>query len=206
MSILSNNKILKGKTVVLFGCLLIFIGISRHLPIDYPSLLNFSPVLAIFLVAGAYLREKFTWIFPLIAVVVSDFTLNPIYGVGLLEPFMIITLVSYLLIFVLGRKIGTQCSIIKVFGASILSALFFHITTCTFAWIVNPFYLKSLSGWWQSIFIGEQGYAPSYLFLRNSVVSTSLFSVFLVIFARLLGEEKPSQTAPAHQETMLTPN
>ncbi len=207
MSPLFSFKTIKeNNTAILFGCLLIVIGISRHLPIDYPNLLNFSPVLAIFLVGGAYLRGRFTWIIPLIAVIVSDLTLNPGYGVGLFEPFMIITLSSYLLIFFFGRTMGNKCSISKIFGAGIFSALFFHIATCTFAWVVNPFYLKSLSGWWQAIFIGEYGYAPSYLFLRNSILSTSFFSVFLAIFARLIDKKKSTEVASVNQKAILKQN
>ena len=80
-SLISIKTIKENNTAILFGCLLIVIGISRHLPIDYPNLLNFSPVIAIFLVGGAYLSGKFSWFIPLIAVIVSDLTLNPGYGV-----------------------------------------------------------------------------------------------------------------------------
>ena len=36
----------------------IVIGVSRHIPLSHPSLYNFSPVLAIFLVSGAFLKRK----------------------------------------------------------------------------------------------------------------------------------------------------
>ena len=53
----------------------------------------------------------------------------------------------------------------------------FHVITCSLAWAVNPAYVKSLSGLIQAIFIGEPGYAPSYLFLRNSIFGTLFFSL-----------------------------
>jgi hypothetical protein len=51
--------------------------------------------------------------------------------------------------------------------------------------LINPAYAKTISGFWQAQFLGEPGYAPAYLFLRNSIVSTILFSgVFSWIFIK----------------------
>ena len=59
----------------------------------------------------------------------------------------------------------------------------------TIAWLINPAYAKTISGFWQAQFLGEPGYAPAYLFLRNSIVSTILFSgVFSLIF--IMNKEK----------------
>ena len=64
-------------------------------------------------------------------------------------------------------------------AGGILSAFIFHLLTCGLAWWTNPFYAKNLSGFVQAQFIGETGYAPAYLFLRNSLLSSVLFSLLL---------------------------
>ena len=157
--------------------IILFVGLSRYLPIEYPLLFNFSPVIAIFLFCGAWLKGYLSWTVPITTVFITDLLLNPSYGKDLLEPFMLTTLASYFLVWLLGKNIGNGSSLKVWFGGAILSALFFHIITCTFAWIINPAYLKTVPGLFQAIIFGEPGFAPSYLFLRNTLLSTVFFSL-----------------------------
>ncbi|MFL2937857.1 MAG: DUF6580 family putative transport protein [Opitutales bacterium] len=81
----SNDKPCRQTWILLAAVLLI--GFSRHIPLSYPSLYNFSPVLAIFLISGAFLKGKASWAAPMTAVLISDLLINPSYGASLLEPF-----------------------------------------------------------------------------------------------------------------------
>ncbi len=172
----SNDKP-HGQTWILLAAVLL-IGFSRHIPLSYPSLYNFSPVLAIFLISGAFLKGKASWATPMVAVLVSDLLINPSYGASLLEPFSLITLLSYGIIFAFGKKVIAKTGVIKFsFGYGLCSALVFHALTCGFAWWINPFYAKNAAGFIQALTLGEPGYAPAYLFLRNSIMSTIFFSV-----------------------------
>lgn len=194
------------KSIFWFGLVFLVIGFSRYLPLDHPNLFNFSPVLAIFLISGAYLKNKISWALPIGAIICTDFLLNPNYGVNFLEPFMIITLFSYSLIFLLGKKMGNQSSMVRIFSASIASALIFHILTCSFSWLANPAYAKSFSGWFQALVFGEPGYAPSYLFLRNSILSTSLFAISLSLLARFLLNRQTLSPSSVCTEVSLKSN
>ena len=156
---------------------IILIGFSRYLPLDNPWLFNFSPTLAVFLFCGAYMPGRWGWGAPLIAIILSDLFLNPTYGANFVEPFMLATLASYFLVWILGKRIGSKSSWITWTSVTIGSPLLFHVFTCSLAWALNPAYMKSVSGLIQAIFIGEPGYAPSYLFLRNSVLGTLFFSL-----------------------------
>ena len=172
----SNDKP-HGQTWILLAAVLL-IGFSRHIPLSYPSLYNFSPVLAIFLISGAFLKGKASWATPMVAVLVSDLLINPSYGASLLEPFSLITILSYGIIFALGKKVIAKTGVLKFsFGYGLCSALVFHALTCGFAWWINPFYAKNAAGYIQALTLGEPGYAPAYLFLRNSIMSTIFFSV-----------------------------
>jgi hypothetical protein len=202
----SKSTNLSGKSFLCFGFILITIGISRYIPIDHPSLFNFSPTLAIFLIAGAFLRSKYAFIVPIFGVILTDLMLNPSYGENLLEPFMLVTIGSYFLIFFFGKKLGNQYSISKILGAGIASAITFHIITCSFSWIANPAYMKSFYGWIQCLFIGEAGYAPSYLFLRNSVLCTSLFSVLLAFAAKYISSKQQSTQMSVRNKEILEAN
>jgi hypothetical protein len=172
----SNDKPFRQTWILLAAVLLI--GFSRHIPLSYPSLYNFSPVLAIFLISGAFLKGKASWVAPMTAVLISDLLINPSYGASLLEPFSLITLLSYGIIFALGNQVGPKTGVLRFsFGYGLCSALVFHAITCGFAWWINPFYAKSAAGFLQALTLGEPGYAPAYLFLRNSIMSTIFFSI-----------------------------
>jgi len=162
-----------------FVGLLLVIGISRHIPLSYPELSNFSPILALVLLSGSHLKGYWSWITPLCAVLITDLIINPSYGLSLVEPFMLVTLLSYFLIFLLGKKLNSTRSLGKLIGGGIAGALLFHFLTCGFAWFGNPAYAKSASGFLQALTIGEPGFAPAYLFLRNTLVSTILFTAAL---------------------------
>ena len=167
------------KTTIASAIIILLIGFSRYLPLDFPFLYNFSPVIAVFWFCGGYFRGHFSWIAPVLAIIVSDLLLNPSYGNYLWEPFMIATLLSYSLIWFFGKKLDCKTNFkLWIFGA-ITSAILFHVVTCSFAWLTNPAYPKSLAGLIQAIIICEPGYAPSYLFLRNSILSTIFFSLAL---------------------------
>jgi hypothetical protein len=90
---------------------------------------------------------------------------------------MLATLASYIAIWVLGRKLGNNKSACTWTAGAVGSAILFHVITCAFAWIINPAYMKNFSGLIQATVLGEPGYAPAYLFLRNSILSTVFFAL-----------------------------
>jgi len=157
--------------------LIIIVGFSRHLPLDYPGLFNFSPTLAIFMFCGAYMKGFFSWVAPIVAIFLSDLFLSTSYGINFLEPFMLATTSSYIAIWILGRKLGNNKNSCTWVAGAVGSAILFHVITCAFAWMINPAYIKNLSGLIQATVLGEPGYAPAYLFLRNSILSTVFFAL-----------------------------
>ncbi len=144
-----------------FVALVLIIGFSRHLPLSHPEWSNFSPVLALFLLSGMHLRGFWSWTTPVCAVLVTDLIINPSYGLSLLEPFMLVTILCYFLVFLLGKSFSGSRSLGRLVGGGILGALLFHFLTCGFAWFINPAYAKSLSGFIQALTVGEPGYAPA---------------------------------------------
>lgn len=189
---LSSNSASLKSPQLWFVILIIAVGWSRYLPLSYPELFNFTPVLALFFISGAFLKGFWSWLGPITAVFVSDLLLNPSYGANLFETFSLVTIITYLIIFALGRWVRKSPRVLPLFAGAISSALLFHGLTCGFSWLINPAYAKTMAGFWQAQFLGEPGYAPAYLFLRNSLVSTLLFSaIFSWIFIKN-GEKKLS--------------
>ena len=182
-----QSNFMKQRPTRYFAFFLIIIGISRYIPLDYPELFNFSPVLAIFLISGAFFKGHFSWIIPIFAVLATDFMLSKSYGSHLLEPFMFGTVLSYSLIFLLGKYLGNTLNLLKFATLGVASAILFHLITCSMSWWINPVYDKSIYGLIKAIVWGEPGYAPSYLFLRNSVLSSLFFSVIFAWLAKKAG-------------------
>ncbi|MDA8775070.1 hypothetical protein N9N13_05000, partial [Opitutales bacterium] len=54
-----------------FVILIIAAGWSRYLPLSHPELFNFTPVLALFFISGAYVKGHLSWIGPVVAVIAS---------------------------------------------------------------------------------------------------------------------------------------
>ena len=173
-------------SVPAFIYILILVGFCRYLPLELPEFFNFSPVLAIFLLSGAYLKGYQAWATPIFAVLVSDFFLAKNYNMNFFEPFMLSTFFSYLLIFWIGKKFALKRNLKNIFVSCIVSALLFHFVTCALSWWINPAYAKTISGLIQSLVIGEPGYAPSYLFLRNSMLGTVFFGLLLSLVGNMI--------------------
>ncbi|MEK9632873.1 MAG: DUF6580 family putative transport protein [Opitutae bacterium] len=184
---------------LIFVGLILIIGFSRHLPLSHPEWLNFSPVLSLFLLSGAMLRGAGSWITPICAVFVTDLLLNPSYGAALLEPFMLATGFSYLLVFLLGKTLVKTKSLGLLVGGGIAGALVFHFVTCSFAWWSNPAYAKTFNGLIQANTVGQPGFPPAYLFLKNTVASSILFTSIIGWVA--LRMQEPDQSTASEART-----
>lgn len=189
---ISNNSI----SPIWFIIFIVAVGWSRYLPLSHPELFNFSPVIALFFISGVFLRGHQSWVVPVLAVFISDLLLNPSYGVNLLSSFTFVSIATYLGILFLGKFMNQSQRPLPLLIGATVSALLFHGVTCGFAWLVNPVYTKSLSGFLQAQFFGEPGYAPAYLFLRNSILSTLLFTA---AFSWLFLRNEKRNTTPEYQ-------
>jgi hypothetical protein len=74
-------------------------------------------------------------------------------------------------------KLGIAGTLLSVVTCS----LGFYLITNTAAWAVSTAYAKDLSGWVQALTTGTPGFPPTYLFLRNSLLSDIGFSVLLLL-------------------------
>jgi hypothetical protein len=52
-------------------------------------------------------------------------------------------------------------------NGSLVGALLFYLVTNTQSWFGDPFYAKTLSGWWQAMTVGHPEYPPTIFFFRS---------------------------------------
>jgi hypothetical protein len=80
-----------------------------------------------------------------------------------------------------GGSLRGKLGIVGTLGAVIACSLGFYLITNTASWLTSPAYVKDLAGWVQALTTGTPGFPPTYLFLRNSLLSDIGFSVLLLL-------------------------
>lgn len=138
---------------------------------------NFSAAYAIAFCAGVYFPGRMGWILPLGTLLALDFCLNFFYyNTSPLSPFTLFKVAAYAGIIWLGTKFRANRSWFKLVGGGILGALIFYVVTNIASWIFDPGYPKTLGGLLQALTVGIPGYPPTWLFLKNTLISGGLFT------------------------------
>jgi hypothetical protein len=188
----------------------------------WPGLLplNFSAAYALVFCAGVYLPRRLAWWLPLATMAVTDLGLNLYYRLALgIDAFKVTQLVNYLVyaaILWLGMRFSPQPASPGVFGrvksfamllsGGVFGALLFYLVTNTAAWFFNPFgnpeYTRDFIGWLTALTKGTAGYAPTWEFFRNTLLSGGLFTGLFVGAMQLTsaGESEREKEAPEPRE------
>ncbi|OQB14882.1 MAG: hypothetical protein BWY16_00146 [Candidatus Omnitrophica bacterium ADurb.Bin205] len=157
---------------------LILIGILLRF---MPHADNFTPVAAIALFAGAYLKRRHAIIVPLALMAVSDIFIG-VHNV------LIFTWGSFVLASFLGLFIRKNKSFLRITGMSLLSSLVFFIVTNFGVWAM---------GWYPPTLAGLVNcYIMGLPFLRDFTVSTLLYSaVFFTAYEVIARRVKETRLA-----------
>ena len=173
-------------------------------PLDWA---NFSPLASIFLCSGLFLGAKRAALFPVLGLLLSDVLINAHFNAPLLDTRMIPGYFCFGIIFLLGtwlrrRRITRP---IPVLLAAVSSSIFFYLITNTISWYFDaaiplsvPLYPKTFPGWLQALTVGHPGFPPTYLFLRNTLISDLLFTSLFLLTQALLRPHRASSDLPGH--------
>ena len=128
---------LKYKNV--FILVLVFVAVFSRL---IPHPLNFTPIGALGLFAGAYIVDKRVWLLPVCALLLSDFF------VGFYEPIaMLFVYLGFALSAFIGRLLlSDKRTSIRLGGAALSSATIFFIVSNFGTWLSGTLYPMSLTG------------------------------------------------------------
>ncbi|MDB6053926.1 MAG: hypothetical protein JWN25_1449 [Verrucomicrobiales bacterium] len=146
---------------------------------------NFSAVYALIFCAGVYFPGKSGFVLPFVTMLVSDLCLNFFYySATAADPrlwvYLGINYICYVLVFLLGRRMGRKVTLLKMVGGSLLAAIGFYILTNTLSWLINPYnnpeYLKTVQGWLMALTIGTGKWPQTWEFFRNTLLSSGLFT------------------------------
>lgn len=160
-----NPRIIFILSIIGFG------AIMRLLP-HWP---NFTPIAAMALFGGAYLKKKhLAFLIPFAALLLSDAFLG-------FHKWMIAVYISFALVVSIGMLLRTRVKGGTVILASLVSSVLFFVITNFAVWIGSPYYPQNIAGLMQS-------YTAGLPFLYNGLLgdlfySTLFFGAFY--FARL---------------------
>ena len=146
---------------MLAACLLA-IGIFSRLVIHVD---NFTPVIALALFGGVYLKKKQAIFLPLALFAITDIIIG-------FHQTMLFTWGSVALIVMIGLAVRRNKNWATVLGGGLFSAILFYIVTNFGVWIMMGMYPMSLAGL-------VECYTAAIPFFRSSLTGTLLFGLIL---------------------------
>jgi len=165
---------------------------------------NFSPIMALAFCGAIYLREKWLWAVPFVALALSDLWINHYYlaqyDYGWELKGLLLRYGCYGAALGFGWLVSRRKSWSALFGGALAASFVFYLFTNTAAWAVDEAYAQTLAGWWQAMTIGHPEYPPTIFFFKNSLISdlsfTALFAVVME-YAALRAGRRSLLVSPA---------
>lgn len=162
-----KDKLLTPRNYTL-GAILLLAAVSRVLP--HPP--NFAPITAMALLGGATLsNRKLAFIFPLVAMLISDTLLELTTGWGF-HSGMFVVYGTFSLIVALGVWLKNRKSSINIALATFTGSLLFFVITNFFTWMSSGMYPQTFDGLLTC-------YTIALPFFGSSVLGDAVFSSLL---------------------------
>ena len=146
------------------------------------------PISAVALCAGLFLPKRLALVVPLTILLLSDVVIDWHYGANFFGAYMVVRYGLLAGIGLLGlalRRVQGSRRWLPVLLATMAGSTSFYVATNALTWLGSPQYPQNLGGLWQALTVGLPGYAPSYVFYRNGLVSDLLYSMVFVACVRL---------------------
>lgn len=160
--------------------LILFAALFRVLPTLDFALANISPVMAIAFCGAVYFRNRWMWAVPFVALCASDLYINHFYarefGYQLPTAGYFARFACFAAALGIGAWVARRKSWLWLLNGSLLGALLFYVITNTQSWLSDPFYAKTLAGWWQALTIGHPEFPPTIYFFRNTLFGDLMFT------------------------------
>jgi len=167
---------------------------------DWTWLQNFSPLAALVLCGAIYFPRRIAILFPFAALLISDFVLNAHYGASMVSLAMLPKYAALGLIGAFGWMLRDRPRVPLIVGAAIAGSALFFVLTNTGAWVVDPYYPKTLAGWGQALTYGRADWnPPTWVFFRNTLLSDVFFTLLFCACMSVRRQSAP-EPAPLHRE------
>ena len=184
--------------VVVYRLLPVLLGVTLHQPAWLP---NFSPMAALCLCGAAFLPRRLAIAVPLVALIGTDLMLNAHYGFPLFTVEFLGKTVAFAAVAALGWQLRKNTRPGVILPAVLGGSLFFYIATNTASWLYEPGYAKTAAGWLQALTVGLPGYAPTWVFYRNTLAGDALFAGLFLVCVRAQWGTRPAVLPEAQAAT-----
>jgi len=176
------------RLIISIFLILIFVAI-RTLPAyagdgTVQALANISPMAALALCGGMFFPRYVGAGLTFGAFITSDILLNLHYHQPLINPYSIILLLVFCIVFMSGHFLRNQRTAMVLLGAGIGGTILFYLSTNTAAYFYDPSYPRGLSGWIQAGTIGLPGYPPTWVFGLRSLAGNLVFALAFYLVLR----------------------
>lgn len=145
-----------------------------------PALVNFSPLMALTFCGAVYFRNRWMWFIPFFALSASDLYLDHYHAVTFGYSWnatgMLVRTACFAAALGLGWMVARRKSWLTLLAGCLGGSLLFYFATNTASFLGDPFYAKTLAGWWQALTVGHPEFPPTLYFFRNTLVSDLLFT------------------------------
>jgi len=165
---------------------------------------NVALLMAIAFCGAAYLPRRWALAVPVGALLLSDLALNAHYGVSMLHWATWVTACCYLGAAGIGFWAAGNRTWPRLLGGAAGSSILFYLVTNTAAWLNDPGYAKTAAGLLQALTVGLPQYPPTWLFLRNSILSDLAFTVVFVLCMEW-GRRTPPVPADLRADSAVLP-
>jgi hypothetical protein len=182
--------------LVLFAAAVVYrlLPVLLHVKQQQPEWLpNFSPMAALCLCGAAFLPRRLAIALPLVTLFGTDIILNSYFGFPLFTVEFLGKTIAFAAVAGLGWMLRKNARPSVILPAVLGGSFFFYLTTNTASWLYEPGYAKTAAGWLQALTTGLPGYAPTWTFYRNTLVSDLLFTA--IFLACIHWSRKPARAA-----------
>jgi hypothetical protein len=159
---------------------LVLAAAFRVFILHVPALSNFSPVMALAFRVGAYTRNRWMWLAPFAALIVSDLYIDRYYATVYHYEWStqgsILRILCFAAALGLGALISGRRNWLNLLGGTLAGSFFFYVVTNTASWEGDVGYTQDAAGWWQALTVGHPEFYPTLFFFRNTLASDLLFT------------------------------
>jgi hypothetical protein len=159
-------------------------ALSRICPTLGWSWWNLAPFTAIAYCGAVYVRRPWFWLLSFGALELSDLYLNwfhareygfhwDLTGFGMRSA-------CFGTAWLIGAWVAKRKTWLNLLNGGLLGAIVFYLVTNTQSWATDPFYAKTLAGWWQALTVGHPEYPPTIYFFRNTLMGDLMFTGLFV--------------------------
>ncbi len=174
--------------------LLLLGGVFLIVKSNMDALANFAPVMAFAFTGAIVMPKRFRIAIPLLLVLMTDLF---IYGAeAFSHSFVLVKYGLFLAAALWGASLAQRISITGTLGRVLGCSLVFYLVANTAAWFGSASYAPTFAGWLQANTTGVPGFPPSWLFLRNSLLSDFGFTLVLLVAFNWESAKKRLPTLP----------